>query len=382
MQIEIAEETCRLCKRPIEGVSSSSDATRLCDECQSIVQGMAPGAQSPIPAVSSQPQTQLVKPSATQPRFQTLQDQQPTVIVPPLETKSMPPSGPIDKPSSGPLEELAELFADTTPTTGPLTTPQPRSTKPPAGPPFGAFTNPPAGQPPVYLAPPPESTIAVNAPGNQWSDSTTQPANQWPLLLEQRQESKTARRSVTMLVAILAFLLAGVGGYFLFTRLLIKRPAQDRAQMASAKTDSIPQAAKPAVNDGSSATAAPNQQPVNQAGDTEKTTAQQQASQNQSSAVAAPQGSGAPKGEGAFTLQAASFPNEAAAKQFSERLIRAGISAYVLPADIPRRGRWFRVRAGRFGSADEAGRYATQSKQRAIAAGLTLQLIVCGYEQP
>jgi len=82
-----------------------------------------------------------------------------------------------------------------------------------------------------------------------------------------------------------------------------------------------------------------------------------------------------------YSLQAASFPKEAQAKEFSDKLVRAGVPAYIMSIDIPHRGKWFRVRVGRFPSADEAGRYASQARQRARAAGITLDLIVCDFEK-
>jgi cell division septation protein DedD len=83
-----------------------------------------------------------------------------------------------------------------------------------------------------------------------------------------------------------------------------------------------------------------------------------------------------------YSLQAASFSNEADARSFSEKLVRVGVPAYIVSADVPKRGRWFRVRVGSFPTAEEANRYIVQSKQRAKTAGITLDLIVCDYEKP
>jgi len=82
-----------------------------------------------------------------------------------------------------------------------------------------------------------------------------------------------------------------------------------------------------------------------------------------------------------YSLQAASFPKEVQAREFSDKLVRAGVPAYIMSIDIPRRGKWFRVRVGRFPSADEAGKYALQARQRARAAGINLELMVCDYEK-
>ena len=77
----------------------------------------------------------------------------------------------------------------------------------------------------------------------------------------------------------------------------------------------------------------------------------------------------------------AALPDEASARDYSERLMRAGISTYIIPVENGRR-RFFRVRAGRFMTADEAQMYAAQSRLRARAAGLTLNFMVVDYIKP
>jgi len=80
------------------------------------------------------------------------------------------------------------------------------------------------------------------------------------------------------------------------------------------------------------------------------------------------------------SLQAASFPSESSAKQFQDKLVKAGLPAYVVAADIPHRGRWFRVRAGRFASQEEAHKAAESFRKQAAAAGINLQLVPCDYQ--
>jgi cell division septation protein DedD len=86
--------------------------------------------------------------------------------------------------------------------------------------------------------------------------------------------------------------------------------------------------------------------------------------------------------EGKFSLQAAAFPNESGANEYAEKLKQAGVPSYVVPADVAHRGRWFRVRVGRFNSAEDAQRFAREAQLRAKTGGLALQLIVCQYGQP
>lgn len=82
---------------------------------------------------------------------------------------------------------------------------------------------------------------------------------------------------------------------------------------------------------------------------------------------------------GKYSLQAASFPKQEAANQFSERLNRLGIPAYVIAADIPKKGRWFRVRVGKFPSAEQARRGAIEFQRKAAESGFKLDLVVCDY---
>jgi len=85
---------------------------------------------------------------------------------------------------------------------------------------------------------------------------------------------------------------------------------------------------------------------------------------------------------GRFSLQAAAFPTQQGADEFAEKLKRAGLPSYVMSADMGRRGTWFRVRVGRFESAEGAKQYSAEALVRAkAAAGISLQLIVCQYEQ-
>jgi cell division protein FtsN len=85
---------------------------------------------------------------------------------------------------------------------------------------------------------------------------------------------------------------------------------------------------------------------------------------------------------GRFSLQAAAFPVQAGAEELAEKLRRAGVPAYVVSADMGKRGIWYRVRVGRFETAEEAKRYSNDAQLRGKSVGITLQLIVCQYERP
>ena len=96
----------------------------------------------------------------------------------------------------------------------------------------------------------------------------------------------------------------------------------------------------------------------------------------------------APANEGAraewrHALQALASSSEDEANSFAAKLVRAGIPAYVVPADIARRGKWYRVRVGGFDTAQEAQRFIAEARLRAKAAGINLKdLNVVDYERP
>jgi cell division protein FtsN len=70
----------------------------------------------------------------------------------------------------------------------------------------------------------------------------------------------------------------------------------------------------------------------------------------------------ADQGTGSFTVQVGSYNNAAQADERVSRLRSSGVEAQVVRAEIPRRGTWYRVQAGRFANHTEAARYATELK--------------------
>lgn len=58
-----------------------------------------------------------------------------------------------------------------------------------------------------------------------------------------------------------------------------------------------------------------------------------------------------------YSVQTGSYPNATEAKNAVERLKGKGYPAYLMIADIPDRGRWYRVRIGGFSTRDEAAKY-------------------------
>jgi cell division protein FtsN len=65
---------------------------------------------------------------------------------------------------------------------------------------------------------------------------------------------------------------------------------------------------------------------------------------------------------GNFTVQVGSYNVAAQADERAGQLRSNGVEARVVRADIPRRGTWYRVQAGRFASQAEAARYGAELK--------------------
>ncbi|RKG92298.1 SPOR domain-containing protein [Corallococcus terminator] len=66
---------------------------------------------------------------------------------------------------------------------------------------------------------------------------------------------------------------------------------------------------------------------------------------------------------GAFTLQLSAFQSRPDADRFAARLRDRGYAPYILAAEVPGKGTWYRVRMGSFASKEAAGRYLTDFKR-------------------
>jgi cell division septation protein DedD len=62
-------------------------------------------------------------------------------------------------------------------------------------------------------------------------------------------------------------------------------------------------------------------------------------------------------GKGRFTLQVRAFPERDRAEELVEHLRQRGVRAYLSSGEVRGRGKWFRVRVGRFSSRDDAERF-------------------------
>src|SRR5258705_6428922 len=72
-----------------------------------------------------------------------------------------------------------------------------------------------------------------------------------------------------------------------------------------------------------------------------------------------------------FSLQVASFPEQAVAQEFAATLVHQGFESALDTVRLPGRGNWTRVFVGRFKSASEAQKYG----QKLLARGLIKEFL-------
>jgi DedD protein len=67
--------------------------------------------------------------------------------------------------------------------------------------------------------------------------------------------------------------------------------------------------------------------------------------------------------DGAWSIQLAAYQDRGEADRFAAGLRDKGYAPYIVEASVPGKGTWFRVRMGRFGTKDAAGRYLEDFKR-------------------
>lgn len=191
--------------------------------------------------------------------------------------------------------------------------------------------------------------------------------NEWPIVVEAQQESKFAKLKVPIAIGVLAVL--GLLIYFAFWPTAEKPQEQISVATPDLSQQPRPEAETVATGDAQTPTTTPASNVA--------TTAPIQTIPAQNAA------SDEGNGQWRYSLQAMASQNEEEAKQFAERLVRSGVAAYVVSADLGQRGKWHRVRVGRFTTAEEATRFINEARERAKAAGVALKnLNLCAYEKP
>ena len=436
---------CPLCRQPSPEIKGDPTASRLCEKCRAMVDSIRPtnapaGAQQPNPAGAARPpqSTPQGTPLSGQPR-QTLagppypaeqqtpgRQQYQGNPAPPMATQ---PSMPAAQP---PIATQPAMPAQQSMPGQPFVVPQRPLTPPPQRAQSGDLN--PVGTKDFAFAPPPPASEAQKPPSGQPLQAAGQrpplgvpsphlnnglgseaESEQWPLMVEASQESS---RGFNFKLWGLLLLLLVVGGSAAFyfglkkgslSSLLpsrgssanqvaqakrptgqepVTRPPSNQAGQAQVQTPGQAQNPAPGDSAGQSKPAIPaaSISPVAQKTATGPSTqpspaaaATKQPEPKQPEKLAPPDTN---SGTGSISFQMASFPQQGLADEFCQKLKNAGIPAYVVAADIPHRGRWFRVRAGRFASANEAQQAASGWRGRASKAGISLQLVQCDYQTP
>lgn len=414
MQLTATEASCPLCKHPVSAGGEHSDPTRLCDDCRRMVHTIRSNSNTVVAATDAAQARSIPHASSRAVPVQTdvqISDEAAargiteSVITRVCESdlSDLDPLASVDRDPF----DIDELFGDVFVGSSEPAEPPRHAYEPsresvlqvsPAIPePVHEVTPQPESTPSApaeFVDGPPEETVVVDAApvsAAKLTDSDTEPDSRidcttdvqpfqpllrhevvtdsleapvqegtysqgdYPLLMPDAGLSKAVRLKLS--VAAVLVVCSVIAGYFLIYRASIQAA---QSKQANADKASIPVTGSAAVPLPLSLEAAPESEPTASQG-------LQPAEDNF---------------EGRYSLQAAAFPNEAGANEFCERLKRAGVPAYVVSAEIAGRGRWFRVRVGRFESAQEADRFALESRRRARAARLNLQLIVSSYDKP
>lgn len=317
---------CPLCKRPLDAEAFGGADTRLCNQCRFTVQSILPAPQQPVDAKPSRPQSSAVPGRNGDPAQSEKPKEELFRWPDPLDTN------PLSTEQS--ISEQNDLLRSQLSVVSPI--------KDPSGFRIGEAN-------------------ALPDPRSAATDSV----DEWQLIADDDSEPKSSSVPWKLILVLVVIALGGAAGYYAYRTYIAPRLNQTQIDAKN----SVPPASAAAPSQPAQKSQPTSAQTTSSGGQTNPQPAGQAASSIES-------------GGGMFALQASSVPNEASAKEFSEKLIRSGIAAYVVAADLGKRGKWYRVRVGRFDDRNEAAKFAEQSRQRARAAGLNLQLMVCDYEKP
>jgi cell division septation protein DedD len=394
MHIETTNRICPLCKRSA-ATNGHLGPTRLCETCKLMIEPILPKRAS----IAIHPQY-AVSTTSTWEAVEFKEKPDTASLLPQEEDYELVSFAPMVDAKKDFMEEAEEIFgrsaapAETTSTEAFRSPAQPdifdksdlsKAADAPGGESFksigSTFDQAPATQEWVSLRPAepidesPDAakaeTVSESNPEidesalDPWDDPL--PAwdysrNEWPLVVESKEPNALARFKVP--IAIVALAACAIIAYFVF------RPQTE--------TPEVP-----------ISVATPELSGLSETKNTPETHADAQTppttpASNATTATSAPSAEGNNGNtQWRHSLQAMASQNEVEATEFAERLARAGVPAYVVSADLGRRGKWHRVRIGSFVTADDAIRFIGEARARAKAAGVTLRdLNLCDYEKP
>jgi cell division septation protein DedD len=207
-----------------------------------------------------------------------------------------------------------------------------------------------------------------------------------------------ARGGMAKVLAVLALLVAFAGASYYFLGDLLRDYLRERGAQQTAKSDPPAAAAPTTAPANASKPAAAATSAAKTADSTPQPAASQTPKLASSSVPAAtpapakptpqptpeaaskqqapPVGHAVGQGDGSLAVQVGSYNDAGQASARAAKLQAAGVEARVVKAQIPGKGTWYRVQAGRFTSQTEAGRY----RQEIIARGVAKEAIVTGYQ--
>ena len=382
MNSDTTHQTCSLCRQTLDsGANGHAPGTRLCDACLNMVRTACNGqhlkAQQTVDVHGSAATLVAVPPLVP-----------PLMISEPDESAHWPESESEEDYFSppSPVEPAREVISEEAVLAHQPTQPQDVDTAP-AGFPFAADSFTEASE----AAPVADSELLhINAESDAQIWESTEPSKvplatgdllethaaetlnpgqhysneEWPVLMVPARRISFNKTRAAMVILTLVVSVAAI--YF-----LIYLPLSGGKREKSLAVKEVSAAAVPAASE--SALASQTKTPAVEPANVSQPKLDAGTSSKQEPSIG--------DARGQFSLQAAAFPEEAGAAEFAEKLKRAGLPSYVMSADVAKRGRWYRVRVGRFESAEAAKRYAAEAQLRTKASGVSLQLIVCPYEQ-
>ncbi len=137
----------------------------------------------------------------------------------------------------------------------------------------------------------------------------------------------------------------------------VEASALDAGVKNEATNQSLPQAVVPEAKPVEAPQEEPKPQPSQ--------APQPQPQESQAKEVTPPAGDAAEAGN--FTVQVGSYPDASQANERVSALRASGVEARAAAVEIPKRGTWYRVQAGRFQTREEATRFGAQMRAKGAA---------------
>jgi cell division septation protein DedD len=195
----------------------------------------------------------------------------------------------------------------------------------------------------------PEGFIAATDPWENPLPAWEFSQNEWPVMLAPKNQRDNNKR-LLIIAAILLFIILAALYFFVIQPGADTIEPGDEAQAAQPPSAALPVSPKSQAPSAAVSAAA-------QLGPQPESFRPQQTTPS----------------TGRYSLQASASPSQTEADEFAARLRQAGLPAFVVSADLGRKGVWHRVRIGGFESAQDALRFTGEARERARASGLTLK---------